>query len=148
MRLEKKVGIKKEEKVVGMTIKDVLKKRCIAVIKLKDEAVRDSIRVILSEFDRKSKNPSDEEAMLILKKLRKSELERLACIEETSSDFLCLIDCYLPSEVSEDDIVAWITGEVDFASLKNKMQAVGLVVKHFGAAVVDGKTARNIVEKF
>ena len=55
------------------------------------------------------------------------------------------LQSYLPQMVSREDIVAWIQDNVDFAQFKNKMQAMGTIMKHFGKAA-DGKLVNEILK--
>ncbi len=52
---------------------------------------------------------------------------------------------YLPKEITEDKIIDWITDNINFNKLKNNMQAIGIVKKHFGGAV-NPLLVKNIVE--
>jgi hypothetical protein len=47
---------------------------------------------------------------------------------------------------SEEEIVAWINENIDFSEFKNKMQAMGSIMKHFGPAA-DGDTVKQILQK-
>ena len=48
---------------------------------------------------------------------------------------------------SPEEIVAWINENVDFAEYKNKMQAMGSIMKHFGKQA-DGKIVNEILQKW
>ena len=103
------------------------------------------LRVIVGELQRQPKKKlTDDEVVRILKKLHSAEKELITLKGETISPFLTLLETYLPEEVTRDQIIDWIIKNVDFSGLKTKMQAIGLVTKHFGAAV-DGNTVRNII---
>ena len=47
---------------------------------------------------------------------------------------------------SDDEIAAWITENIDLSQFKNKMQAMGPVMKHFGPAA-DGRRVKEILKK-
>lgn len=52
---------------------------------------------------------------------------------------------YLPKQVSEEDIISWIKENIDFSKLKNKMQAMGSIMKQFKGA--DGNFVKGILLK-
>lgn len=128
-----------------MTLQETLKKDLMAS---KDTSVRKTIRIIMGELARqRSKDLSDLEVERIIKKIIVAEEELLeAGGQPTDVDFLPILKGYLPEELSEETIINWITENVDFSSLKNKMQAIGIVTKHFGSAV-DGKVVKEIILK-
>lgn len=47
---------------------------------------------------------------------------------------------------TDEEIITWINQNVDFSKFKNKMQAMGLIMKHFGATA-DGNTVKKILQK-
>ena len=125
-----------------------MKKDLSAAIKAKDEKRKDALRVILGEFGRLDKKElSDEEIVKILKKLMKSEKELLEQKGEgEESEFIKVIENYLPKMATEEEIKAWIQQNIDFSQFKNKMQAMGLIMKHFGATA-DGNFVKEIIQK-
>jgi uncharacterized protein YqeY len=125
-----------------------MKKDLSAAIKAKDEKKKDALRVILGEFGRlDKKNLSDDEIVKILKKLIKSEKEVLEQKGEAAdSEFIKVIENYLPKMASEEEITTWIHQNIDFSQFKNKMQAMGLIMKHFGTTA-DGNFVKNIIQK-
>jgi hypothetical protein len=125
-----------------------MKKDLSAAIKAKDEKKKDALRVILGEFGRLDKKEvSDDEIIKILKKLMKSEREVLEQKGEAAdSEFIKVIENYLPKMATEEAITAWINENIDFSQFKNKMQAMGLVMKHFGATA-DGNFVKEIIQK-
>jgi len=78
--------------------------------------------------------------------LIKSENELLKQKGETTSIFLAVVEGYLPKMVSREEIVSWIGENIDFSQYKNKMQAMGPIMKHFGAAA-DGNAVRMILQE-
>lgn len=130
-----------------MNLQQQIKRDLTAAIKAKDEERKDTLRVILGEFGRLDKKElSDDEVVKILKKLLKSEkevLERKG--QETKSGFIRIIEGYLPKMVSEEEVAAWIKQNIDFSQFKNKMQAMGLIMKHFGATA-DGNSVKKILQ--
>jgi uncharacterized protein YqeY len=131
-----------------MNIQSQMKKDLSAAIKAKDEKKKDALRVILGEFGRLDKKEvSDDEIIKILKKLMKSEREVLEQKGEAAdSEFIKVIENYLPKMATEEEITVWIHQNIDFSQFKNKMQAMGLVMKHFGA-MADGNFVKEIIQK-
>jgi uncharacterized protein len=131
-----------------MNLQQQIKKDLSAAIKARDEHKKDTLRVVLGEFGRlDNKELSDDEAVKILKKLIKSEKEVLEQKgDATDSAFIEIIESYLPKMAAEADISAWIRQNVDFSQFKNKMQAMGVIMKHFGATA-DGNVVKEILQK-
>ena len=130
-----------------MNLQSQMKKDLSAAIKAKDEKKKDALRVILGEFGRLDKKElSDDEIVKILKKLMKSEKEVLELKgEATDSEFIKVIENYLPKMATEGEIAAWIHQNIDFSQFKNKMQAMGLIMKHFGATA-DGNEVKKLLQ--
>jgi len=130
-----------------MNLQKQIKSDLTAAIKAKDEEKKDTLRVILGEFGRLDKKElSDDEVVKILKKLIKSEKETLekkgaGC----DSTFINVIENYLPKMATQEEIAKWIEQHVDFSEFKNKMQAMGLIMKHFGATA-DGNEVKKLLQ--
>ena len=130
-----------------MNIQKQIKQDLSAAIKAKDSQRKDTLRVIMGEFGRRDKKElSNDEAVKILKKLMKSEKELLEKKgDETDSEFIRIIETYLPKMASEKEIIRWIEENIDFSEFKNKMQAMGIIMKHFGASA-DGNEVKKILQ--
>lgn len=131
-----------------MTIQKQIKQDLTAAIKAKEEKRKEALRVIIGEFGRsKKKELSDDEVSKILIKLMKSEKELLEKKgDDTDSEFISVIETYLPKMASNEEITDWIKHNVDFSEYKNKMQAMGSIMKHFGSSA-DGNVVREILQK-
>ncbi|MDH3357224.1 MAG: GatB/YqeY domain-containing protein [Desulfobacteraceae bacterium] len=131
-----------------MNIQRQMKKDLSAAIKAKEEKKKDALRVILGEFGRLDKKEiSDDEIVKILKKLMKSEKEVLEQKGEAAdSEFIKVIENYLPKMATEEEIAAWIHQNIDFSQFENKMQAMSLIMKHFGATA-DGNFVKTIIQR-
>ena len=131
-----------------MTLQKRIKKDLSAAIKAKDEQKKNTLRVILGELDRLDKKEfSNGETIKVLKKLIKSEREVLEKQEKTTdSEFVRTIEAYLPEMATEAEIKSWIEQNIDFSMLKNKMQAMGQIMKHFGATA-DGNAVKKILQQ-
>lgn len=131
-----------------MALRDRIKQDLTAAIKARDTARKDGIRVIMGEFARADrKDLPDDQVIQILKKLMKSEREVMARQgDPRPSDFHRLLEGYLPQMATEAEIASWIEENIDFSQLKNKMQAMGPIMKHFGAAA-DGNRVKAVLQK-
>ena len=133
-----------------------------AMIK-KDTAVRDTMRLIMGSFPsltvsitlesgkkttraKKPEEITDDDLMNIIRKFVKSEKTVLELKKKTASDYLELLNLYLPKMASSEDIEAWILDNVDFSEFKSPMQAMGNVMKHFGK-LADGNQVKAILQK-
>lgn len=130
-----------------MNLKEQLKLKLNESIKSGNNDVKSYLRIILGEMDRMTKEPTDDDVLKILKNLKKLECEMLEHSGKITSSFLEFIDSYLPKQITADDIKVWLAANVDFSKLKNKMQAVGLVVKQFGQAA-DGNLVKEVVQNY
>ncbi len=64
-----------------------------------------------------------------------------------TSPFIGIIETYLPRMATEDEIRSWIADNIDFTAYKNKMQAMGPIMAHFGASV-DGNRVKQVLQGF
>ena len=116
-------------------------------MKEKDTVKKDALRVVLGEFGRaESKELPDQDVIRVLKKLIKSEKELLEKSGATEdSEFIRIIETYLPRMAAEEEIKAWIVRNIDFSLFKNKMQAMRPIMQHFGETA-DGETVKRILQ--
>jgi uncharacterized protein YqeY len=130
-----------------MKLQERIKQDLTAAIKAKDEEKKAALRVILGEFARLDKKElSDDEVIKILKKLNKSEREVLATKgDPQESEFIKTLDSYLPQMATDAEIKDWIEQNIDLGELKNKMQAMGPIMKHFGATA-DGNAVKKVLQ--
>ena len=132
-----------------MTLQVKLKEDLKVAMKDRDEIKKEALRVVMGEMARLDKKQfPDEEVVKILKKLIKSEREMLEKSGQgETSPFIDVLDAYLPKMVSETEIQQWIAANVDFSAYKNKMQAMGAIMAHFGASA-DGNTVKKVLQAF
>ncbi|MCP4671123.1 MAG: GatB/YqeY domain-containing protein [Desulfobacula sp.] len=133
-----------------------------AMIK-KDTAVRDTMRLIMGAFPSltvsitlesgkkttRTKKPEeiiDDDLLNIIRKFVKSEKAVLELKKETTSDYLELLNLYLPKMATSEDIETWVLDNIDFSEFKSPMQAMGNVMKHFGK-LADGNQVKAILQK-
>lgn len=130
-----------------MKLQERIKKDLSTAIKARDTQKKDTLRVVMGEFARlEKKELSDSEIIKVLKKLIKSEKEVLEKKGQApDSEFIGIIEHYLPKMATEEEIISWIKQNVDFSQFKNKMQAMGIIMKHFGPAA-DGDAVKHILQ--
>ena len=149
---------------MSISLYDKLKKDLKNAMIQKDPSVRDTMRQIMAEFPKltvplilesgkKSTRPkkpdeiTDDDILGIIKGLVKSEQTVLEIKKEETSEYLDILQSYLPAMASREEIAAWIKANIDFSQLKNKMQAMGPVMKHFGK-LADGKQVNQILREW
>jgi hypothetical protein len=132
-----------------------------AMIK-KDTAVRDTMRLIMGSFpsltvsitlesgkkSNRVKTPEeiiDEDVLNIIRKFVKSEKTVLEIKKETTSDYLELLNFYLPRMATSQEIEQWVRENVDLAQFKSPVQAMGVVMKHFGK-LADGNQVKEVLK--
>ena len=131
-----------------MKLKEQIKQDLTAAMKAKDEKKKGALRVILGELSRLDKKELvDDDVFKILKKLIKAEKEVLQQkVERADDEFVKIAENYLPKMATEAEISRWIEQNIDFANFKNKMQAMGPIMKHFGTAA-DGNAVKEILQQ-
>lgn len=132
-----------------MGLQEQIKKDLAAAMKAKDEEKKSALRVIMGEFGRQSqKDISDQDVIKIVKKLIKSEKEVL---EQSGGGqdnrFIQVARAYLPQMATEGEVKEWISTNIDFSAFKNKMQAMGPIMKHFGDRA-DGNGVKKILTEW
>jgi len=144
-----------------LSLHDKIRDDLKLALRSKDEASRDTLRQILSEFPsltvpivlesgkkttrvKKPDEITDDDILDIIRKLVKSEKTVLQYQDSQSSAYLELLEKYLPRMVSENEIKAWIDANINFSQFKNAMQAMGPVMQHFGK-LADGNLVKKIL---
>lgn len=87
---------------------------------------------------------NDEQVIRVLVGILTGEAKLLELLPEATSTLTPLCESYLPKKATRQELLEFIT-TIDFNSLKNKMQAVGMTKKHFGTAA-DGKLIMEIIQ--
>ena len=145
-----------------VSLHDKLKKDLKKAMLQKNPEIRNAMRLIMAEFPKltvpltlesgkkttRPKKPeeiTDDDILGIIKGLVKSEQTVLEFKKEESSEYLEILQAYLPKTASREEIVAWIKENIDFSQYKNKMQAMGTIMKHFGKQA-DGKQVNQILQ--
>jgi hypothetical protein len=149
---------------MSISLHDKLKKDLKNAMLQKHPQVRNTIRQIMAEFPKltvpltlesgkKSTRPkkpeeiTDDDILGVIKGLVKSEQTVLEIKKEETSEYLEILKSYLPATATREEIAAWIKANIDFSQFKNKMQAMGPVMKHFGK-LADGKQVNQILREW
>lgn len=115
-------------------------------LKQRDKERAGAIRILKGEFQRQpEKELSDDQVIGIIKKLVKSERELLDASGGGTSEYIEILQGYLPQQVGEEEVRAWIRDNIDFSSFGNKMQAMRPIMEHFGSSV-DGAAVKKILQ--
>ena len=147
---------------MGISLHDKIRQDMKTSMMKKDSAVRDTMRLIIGAFPEitvpitlesgkkstRAKKPeeiTDEDIHNIIRKFVKSEKTVLELKKETSSDYLELLESYLPKMATAEEIEEWIKSNVDFSNFKSPMQAMGTVMKHYGK-LADGNQVKAILQ--
>ncbi len=80
----------------------------------------------------------------IIRRLVKSEKVVLETQNKATSNYLNMLEGYLPQMATREEITAWIEQNIDFSKYNNRMQAIGIVMKHFGK-LADGGLVKKIL---
>ena len=129
-----------------MTMQEKIQAELKVSIKAKDTARTGAVRILIGEFQRQpEKVLADDQVIAIIKKLIKSEKELLASTKQETSDFLTIMESYLPSQASRQEIAAWIVANIDFSKFGSRMQAMKPIRSHFGSTT-DGNTVKDILQ--
>ena len=136
------------------TVNDVLEK---AITYRYDKNVIENYKFIKSELTRgKFKECSDKDATKIIVNLIRKQTELLDLFKsspEKSSEIKDFISClggFLSEDVlnqinmTEDLLNKWIKTNIDWSTVKNNMQAIGMVKK--GLPYVDGNLIKKVLE--
>ena len=147
-----------------VSLHDKLKNDLKKAMLQSDPEVRNTMRLIMAEFPKltvpltlesgkkttRPKKPeeiTDDDILGIIKGLVKSEQSVLEFKKKETSEYLEILHSYLPKTASPEEIVAWIKENIDFSQYKNKMQAMGTIMKHFGKHA-DGKQVNQILKEW
>jgi len=130
----------------------------------RDPEVRNTLRLIMAEFPKltvpltlesgkkstrlkKPEEITNDDVIGIIKGLVKSEQTVLEATGQSTSEYLIILKSYLPKMVDPEEIMTWIRENIDFSEFKNKMQAMGPVMQHFGK-LADGKLVNQILKEW
>jgi uncharacterized protein YqeY len=148
---------------MGISLHDKIRQDMKRAMIQKDTLVRDTMRLIIGAFPdltmaitlssgkkttrvKTAEEITDDDIQGIIRKFVKSEKTVLEVKKKSTSDYLELLNAYLPKMATPEEINAWIVENIDFSKLSSPMQAMGPVMKHFGK-LADGNSVKQILEK-
>jgi uncharacterized protein YqeY len=146
-----------------MSLLEKIKADLKTALRNKDSEVKGALRLIMAEFPKltvpltlesgkkttrlkKPEEITDDDIIGIVRGLVKSEKTVLEAKQEETSEYLQILEVYLPKMASQAEIEEWISNNIDFSQFKNKMQAMGTIMKHFGK-LADGQQVKDILSK-
>ena len=149
---------------LAMSLLDKIKADLKKSMLNKDTEVRSAMRLIMAEFPKltvpitlesgkkttrlkKSEEITNDDIIGVIQGLVKSEQTVLEAKKEETSEYLQIFESYLPKMATREEIIAWIKENIDFSQYKNKMQAMGTIMKHFGKTA-DGKMVNQILQEY
>jgi uncharacterized protein len=148
---------------MGLSLQEKLKEDLKLALRARHDALKNTIRQIMAEFfkltvpvvleggkkstrPKKSEEITNDDIIGIIQGLIKSERIVLEAKKEAESEYLRILEAYLPRQASREEIVAWIRGNIDFGQYANRMQAMGAIMKHFGKTA-DGRLVNQILKE-
>lgn len=148
---------------MGISLYDKIRQDMKKAMINKDNDVRDTMRLIMGAFPsltvpitletgkkttrvKKPEEITDDDLLDIIRSFIKSEKTVLEFKKETTSDYLELLNTYLPRMATAEEIEQWIRENVDLSQFKSPMQAMGNVMKHYGKQA-DGNLVKEILKK-
>jgi hypothetical protein len=147
---------------MGISLYDKIRRDMKQAMVQKDTGVRDTMRLIMGEFPgltvaitlesgkkttrvKKPEEITDDDLLDIIRKFVKSEKTVLEFKKQERSDYLDLLNCYLPRMATAGEIRHWIKDNVDLSRFKSPLQAMGEVMKHFGKQA-DGNRVKEVLK--
>jgi len=130
----------------------------------KNEEVKNTMRLIMAEFPKltvpitlqsgkkttrlkKPEEITNDDIIGTIRGLVKSERTVLELTNAETSEYLEILESYMPKMATREEVVDWIKENMDFSQFKNKMQAMGTIMKHFGK-LADGKMVKEILTEW
>ena len=147
---------------MGMPLLGKIKEDLKTAMLKRDAAVKSALRMIMGEFPRltvpitlesgkkttrgkRADEITNDDIQNIIRGLVKSEKIVLAAKNETASEYIDILNCYLPKMATREDILAWIEAN-DLSRFKSPMQAIGPIMQHFGK-LADGNMVKEILKE-
>ena len=127
-----------------MTIQEKVKSELHTSIKVKDEAMKSVLRVLLGEFDRVGKAVGDKDAIGIVKKMRQNATEQGNLVEAT------ILDRFLPEQLEGEALKKAVADAVDQLGAKGDPRRMGQVMGSLSKkypGMFDGKVASAMVKE-
>ena len=139
IKLDLKTAMLKKEVEVKIALRQIMAEYPGLTIPITLESGKKTTR------PKKAEEITDGDIVGIIQKLVKSENTVLELKQEVASDYLEILESYLPGMATKEEIVVWIEENIDFTEFKSPMQAMGPIMKHFGK-LADGKMVKQILQ--
>jgi len=129
-----------------MELYDRIKKDMVSEVKRKNINISGMLKVLISDVQRDpNKDYSNDKVIKVITStitlLKDPHMMKLNKYNESCIKYL---QQYLPIKISVDDINEYLN-TIDFSKLRNKMQAVGMVMNNFPIGSVDGNVVKEIL---
>ncbi len=139
-----------------MSLHSIIHTDLVKAMKSKDSKKVSILRYVLGEFKRLKGTKdggsfiigdalTDSQSIRVIKRIIDGENKLAKFTKSINTETIDLLQTYLPVQVEEKEVKEWIQNNVDFSSLNNKMQAVGLAKKHFKGSV-EGSLVSEVVK--
>ena len=149
---------------MAMSLHDKIRADLKTSLRNKAAEVKSTMRLIMAEFPKltvpltlesgkkttrlkKPEEITNDDIIGIIRGLVKSEHTVLEAKNEETSEYLEILGSYLPKMATREEVVGWIKENIDFSQFKNKMQAMGTIMKHFGK-LADGKMVNLVLREW
>jgi uncharacterized protein YqeY len=146
----------------GIPLRDKIKADLKMAMKTRNDGLRDTLRLVMGEYPsltvpiklqsgkksfrvKRHEEMTDDDIIGIVQRLVKAEKTVLALKGADTSEYLGILETYLPQMATEAEIRAWIRDNVDMGALKSPMQAMGAIMKHFGKQA-DGNLVKSVLK--
>jgi uncharacterized protein YqeY len=146
----------------GISLHDKIRRDMKDAMIKKNPLVRDTMRLIIGAFPsltvsmtlesgkkttrvKKAEEITDDDLLGIIRKFVKSEKTVLEFKKETTSDYLELLNTYLPRMATLQEIELWVRENVDLSRFNSPIQAMGTVMKHYGK-LADGNQVKEVLK--
>lgn len=136
-----------------MSLHETIKVDLLHAIKSKSASIID-LRYILGEFSRMKgvkdgkvyigEILTDAQAIRVINGIIAGENKLLEIVKGSTSTLKPLCEAYLPKKATRQELLEFIS-TIDFSTLRNKMEAVGITKKAFGVTA-DGELILEIVQ--
>lgn len=123
-----------------MTIQERINEDLKIALKQKLQTVSD-LRLLKAEMQRGEKVVSDDEAIKVLRGVRKGAEEMASLTQEDSLPLINLINEYLPKEMSTEEIISWI--EANSAKIKENTN-FGLAMRYVMGMLPSGTNGKIV----
>ncbi|MFH1984521.1 MAG: GatB/YqeY domain-containing protein [Pseudomonadota bacterium] len=151
------------DRSMEIPLRDKIKTDLKNALKAKNNGVRDTLRLLMGEYPsltvpltlesgkksfrlKQFEEMTDDDILGIIQRLVKSEKTVLEIKKSETSEFLQILETYLPRMATAEEIGRWIAGNIDMSAFKSPMQAMGAIMKHFGKQA-DGNLVKSVLKE-